>query len=109
MLAALIVLQSGYLHGVLSRLRRPSECLPWVAGPYRAHLHLGTGIGTPKEGSSMLPEPVSSTVFVLLVLGVSTTTTLRMILGVLVICRARRRDLPKIVDSMGTWFWKRTR
>jgi hypothetical protein len=56
----------------------------------------------------MLPEPVSSTVFVLLVLGVS-TTTLRMILGVLVICRARRRDLPKIVDAMGTWFWKRTR
>jgi hypothetical protein len=81
---------------------------PPVAGPYRAHLHIGTGIGTPEEGSSMLPEPVSSTVFVLLVLGVS-TTTLRMILGLLVICRARRRDLPKIVDAMGNWFWKRTR
>lgn len=56
----------------------------------------------------MLPETVSSTVFVLLVLGFS-TTILRIILGVLVICRARRRDLPKIVDAMGTWFWKRTR
>jgi hypothetical protein len=56
----------------------------------------------------MLYDRASLTVFVLLGLGLP-TTILRMILGVLVICRTRRQGLPKVVDAMGTWFWKRTR
>jgi hypothetical protein len=56
----------------------------------------------------MQHETVSWIVFVLLALGGS-TTILRMTLGVLVICRARRRDLAKVVDAIGTWFWKCTR
>lgn len=57
----------------------------------------------------MLPEPALSIVFVLLALGVRLTTILRMILGVLVICKAHPEDLPKVVEAMGTWFWKRGR
>ena len=62
-----------------------------------------------KEGSSMLPEPASSIVLVLLVLRVHFTTILRMILGILAICKAHPGDLPKVVEAMGTWFWKRGR
>lgn len=51
----------------------------------------------------MLSEKLSFAEFIVLFLCSLTTLTI-LVLGVLVICRARRRDLPKIVKGIGGWF-----